>query len=246
MTTDVLLRTDDSGIATLTLNRPDVLNALSPESFRVLRGHIQDIAARTDEIGCVVIRSFGKSFCAGFDIKALKANNDAEPPSARAEVLVQLTKLPQPVIMAVQGYCFTGGLELALAGDIIIAAERARFRDTHAKIGLMAGWGLPARLSRRIGTGAAKMMMLTAREIDAQEALRLGLVNMVVPDAELHAKADEVARMVTANSWPAVQWDKRMIDAGIEMSLADALKMEREDRPARTDDVKKRLEKQGW
>jgi len=120
-------RLDADGVVTLTLNRPDVLNALSAASFRELRAHIDAIAARTDAVGCVVLRGEGRSFCAGADLKAFKDRKpgDPDPTPFNRATMSALAALPQPVIAAVHGHCMTGGLELALTSDIIIAAEHA-------------------------------------------------------------------------------------------------------------------------
>ncbi|MBX3530257.1 MAG: enoyl-CoA hydratase/isomerase family protein [Rhizobiaceae bacterium] len=241
---DVLTREDFDGIASLTLNRPEVRNALTPESFRLLRRHVDDIAARTDAIGCVLLSAAGESFCAGFDMKSLKANDAAEPRSFRAETITALANLPQPVIVIVRGHCFTGGLELALAGDIIVAGESAIFCDSHSRLGMTAGWGLPQRLSRRIGLAAAKEMMFTSRRVSGQEAGRIGLANHVVPDDTTWQKAMELARAIVSNARESVLWTKRMLDGGIDMPLAEALAWEQDQKPKRGADFATRIDTQ--
>jgi enoyl-CoA hydratase len=239
---EVVTREDFDGIASLTLNRPEVKNALSPESFRILRRHVEDIAARTSEIGCVMLSATGESFCAGFDIKSLKANDATEPRSFRAETITALAELPQPVIVIVRGHCFTGGLELALAGDIIISGESAVFCDTHSRLGMTAGWGLPQRLARRVGVANAKEMMFTSRRVPAMEAHRIGLANHVVPDDATWQKAMELARAIVSNSRESVIWTKRMIDGGIAMPLDDALEWEQREKPGRGADFAARID----
>jgi enoyl-CoA hydratase len=216
--TELVLRTDLDGVATLTLNRPDVHNALRAESFVVLRGHIDKIATQVDDIGCVVLQGAGRSFCAGADLKAFKARqaSDPDPTPFNRATLIALGALPQPVIAAVAGYCLTGGLELALAADMIFAAESAKFADTHQRWGLHAGWGLTQRLPRRIGIPLAKELMLSGREVLATEARLIGLVNRVIPDAQLASEVQAFAATIAAHPRSVTRWVKRMIDGGIE------------------------------
>ena len=205
---DLVLRTDEGGIAFLTLNRPDALNALSPKVFVELRSHIDSIASSIDTVGCVVLRGAGRSFCAGNDLKAIMAGERAPVPHFQADTLQAIEDLPQPVIAAVQGHCMTGGLELALACDLLLAAESARFADTHGKWGMTPTWGMTQRLPRRIGPLRAKEMMLSGRNVDGKEAAAIGLANRCVPDAELEAATLELAKQIVANSWHTLRADK--------------------------------------
>ena len=225
---NLIERRDDAGVATLTLNRPEVLNALSAASFRELRAHIDDISSQTECIGCVVLRGAGRSFCAGADLKAFKERqaSDPDPTPFNRATLAALSALPQPVIAAVHGHCMTGGLELALCADIILAADTTRFADTHQKWGMHAGWGLTQRLPRAIGTAMAKEMMCSGREMLAEEALRVGLVNRVLPQEALHAEADLLAARIAGHPRSVTRWVKRMIDGGRDMPLAEALNYE--------------------
>ena len=124
---DLVLRTDKDGIATLTLNRPDALNALSPNLFVELRGHVESIAGDPDNVGCVVLRGAGRSFCAGNDLKSIQDGEEAPYPAYQADTINMIENLPQPVIAEVRGHCYTGGLELALSGDLLIASDTAKF-----------------------------------------------------------------------------------------------------------------------
>src|SRR5215471_18825975 len=130
---ELVLRTDQDGLATLTLNRPETLNALSPSLFVELRAHIDAIAEATETVGCVLLCGKGRSFSAGNDLKAIQAGERAPSAHFQAETLEAIERLPQPVIAVVQGHCCTGSLELALACDLIIAGESAKFSDTHGK-----------------------------------------------------------------------------------------------------------------
>jgi len=144
-------RSDADGVAVLCLNRPEVLNALSPKLFEELRAHVDRLAGETATVGCVVLRGAGRSFSAGNDLRAIQAGERAVSLHFQAETLDRIERLPQPVIAAVQGHCYTGALELVLACDLLIAAESARFADTHGKFGMTPTWGMSQRLPRRIG-----------------------------------------------------------------------------------------------
>ncbi|RYF71037.1 MAG: enoyl-CoA hydratase/isomerase family protein, partial [Comamonadaceae bacterium] len=153
--TDLVLRSDAGGVCTLTLNRPEKHNALDTRMFVQLEAHLAMLEKDIESIGCVVVRGAGKSFCAGADLAAMKEGVVVPSPMYKTTVIERLASLPQPVIAAVHGHCFTGGLELALAADFILAADSATFADTHGKWGLVAGWGMTQRLPRRIGTAQA-------------------------------------------------------------------------------------------
>jgi len=246
--TALVERYDEGGVATLTLNRPDVLNALSAQSFRELRAHADAIAAAGDEIGCVILRGAGRSFCAGADLKAFKHRQpgDPDPTPFNRETLSTLAALSQPVIAAVHGHCMTGGLELALTADIIMAADNTRLSDTHQKWGLHAGWGLTQRLPRRIGAAMAKEMMLSGRELTLDEALRVGLVNRVVPLNRLMEEAQALAAQIAAHPRGVTRWVKKMIDGGLDLPLAAALAYETSHNPGRNADLEARLQKGGF
>ena len=165
---DRVIRQDREGLCTLTLNRPEKLNALDTLAFQELDAHLAALEGEMDRIGCVLIRGAGRGFCAGADLDAI--GKAPVPPSFKPGVIERLQLLPQPVIAAIHGVCYTGGLELALACDFILADATARFADTHGVWGLVGGWGMTQRLPRRVGIQAAKRMMMTARPLDADEA----------------------------------------------------------------------------
>lgn len=225
--TDVILRSDKDGVATLTLNRSDKLNSLTVQMFVDLRVHIDDIATKPDEIGCVVLRGAGRSFCAGNDLKDLGAGTVRPPrPNFQGLTIEALSHLPQPVIAAVHGHCFTGGLELALAADIIFANENTRFADTHGKWGIIPAWGLSARLPRRVGLSKAKEMSLTGRTYSAADAHAMGLVNICVADDAFEAELSTLTRDITANSWHSNRGYKRLYDEADNLSLEVGLAQE--------------------
>ncbi len=234
-------RTDSQGVAVLCLNRPDVLNALSPKLFEELRAHVDRLAAEIDTVGCVVLRGAGRSFSAGNDLRAIQAGERARSAHFQAETLDALERLPQPVIAAVQGHCYTGALELALACDLLIAAESARFADTHGKFGMTPTWGMSQRLPRRIGPLRAKELMFSGRPVTGTEAVALGLANHCVPDAELESRALALAGEIAANSWFTLRSEKALIREGEPLGLADALAFERTNSPGAGPDMQERL-----
>lgn len=238
-------REDRDGLAVLTLNRPEALNALSPSLFAELRAHIDALARAIEEIGCVILAGRGRSFSAGNDLKAIQAGETAPTPHFQAETLDALENLPQPVIAAVQGHCYTGSLELALACDLMVVAEDAKLADTHGKWGMSPTWGMSQRLPRRIGVSAAKEMMFSGRVVAGEEAVRLGLAcRCVAPDALMGA-AEEMARGFLENSWFTLRADKMLVNQGMNHTLQDGLAFEREHSPGRGPDVEERLKRFG-
>jgi enoyl-CoA hydratase len=199
MSPDTVLRSLRDAVCTLSLNRPEKLNALRTEEFDRLNEHLDGLESGSDEVGCVVIEGAGRSFCAGADLESARS---ARPEIAvyKSRTLLRLASLPVPVIAKVHGHCVGGGLELALCADLIVAAADARFRDAHGKWGLVPAWGLTQRLPRRIGTPAAKYLMFTGREISGAEAHRLGLADLVAPAGELDAEVAGLAGAICRNS----------------------------------------------
>ena len=234
-------REDSDGLTILSLNRPDALNALSPSLFAELREHIDAIAAATDEIGCVILCGRGRSFSAGNDLKAIQSGERPPTPSFQAETLEAIERLPQPVIAAVQGHCYTGALELAIACDLLVASDSAKFSDTHGKWGMSPTWGMSQRLPRRIGLLAAKEMMFSGRVVTGAEAVQLGLANQCVAETELMTSATTMARGFLENSWFTLQMDKTLIKGGLDRTLSDGLRFERETSPGGGPDMAERL-----
>lgn len=225
MTDALVLRTDADGVATLTLNRPDKLNALTVGVFRELRAHVEALKA-DDSIGCVVLRGAGKCFSAGHDLADI-AEGEAVPSRGwHSETLRLMEKLPKPVIAAVHGHCYTGALEVALACDFIVASDTARFGDTHAKWALTPIWGMSQRLPRRVGIATAKRLMFTADMIDATEAVRIGLAEYAVPADRFEEEVAALARRITANSGFSHRANKRLLDTTDAMHLDAGLQWE--------------------
>ncbi len=210
--TDSVLRTDHDGWSMLTLNRPDKLNALTVEMFRELRRHVGDLR-KDDAIGCVVIRGAGKCFSAGHDLSDIAEGEEVPSRGWHSETLRLMEKLPKPVIAAVHGHCYTGALEVALAADFILAADSARFGDTHAKWALTPIWGMSQRLPRRVGIATAKRLMFTADMIGTEEAVRIGLAEYSVPLEQFDDKIAQLAQKIVSNSGFSHAANKRLLEA---------------------------------
>ncbi len=234
-----VMREDRGGLCTLTLNRPGKLNALDTSCFELLEAHLTELEAARDRIGCVVLRGSGRSFCAGADLQAMGEVPVA--PTFKPEIIERLGSLPQPVIAAVHGVCYTGGLELALACDFIVADRTARFADTHGNWGLVGQWGMTQRLPRRVGMSTAKRMMLTSCVVEAAEAERIGLVDVLVAEGELEEAAAGLAEQILANSWHTNFETKRLLAETDGMSLAQGLAHEHYGHPGFAADYKERI-----
>ena len=211
------------GLVTLMLNRPEKLNALTVAMFEELRVHVDRIAGQADAIGLVVIRGAGKCFSAGHDLSDIATGERPPKPNFQGETIERLANLPQPVIAAVHGHCYTGALELALAGDLIFAAESAKFADTHAKWGLTPVWGMSQRLPRRVGWTKAREMMFTCRTYSGAEAAGMGLASACVPDAAFDAELQTLADGILANSWFSHRASKHLLNDTDGMPLGAGL-----------------------
>jgi enoyl-CoA hydratase/carnithine racemase len=222
----MLLRSLDAGVATLTLNRPAKLNAISYELMSELRAALDELAGRED-VTCVVIAGAGRSFSAGFDLATLP--DDPAVFRFMAETIDALEVFPRPTIARIHGHCMTGALELALACDVLIAADDAVFADTHSRFGIVPVCGMSVRLPERIGAARAKLLSFSGRRLTAVEAERWGLVEQVVARAELDATARELTDQIAATSADANRILKALVRAGIDggSSRDDALRDER-------------------
>jgi len=190
-----LLYDRDGDVAVLTLNRPEALNALSSALLRELVRQL-DACDADPSIGAIVLTGQGeRAFTAGMDLKEAAEGTDAIA-GADADPVAALDRCRTPVIVAVNGLCITGGMEIILATDMVLASENARFADTHVRVGLLPGWGISQRLARQVGPQRAKELSLTGNPIDAQRAFDIGLVNRVVPARELMRAALELAHDV--------------------------------------------------
>ncbi len=208
---DLVTRHDKDGIATLTINRPDKLNALNVAVFQALEAHIDALETQTETVGCVVLRGGGRCFSAGHDLKDIEAGEKLPRPNFQAHVIERLANLPQPVISAVHSHCYTGALELALAGDIMLASENAKFADTHAKWALTPVWGMSQRLPRRVGKVKATEMMFTAKTYSGREAETMGLCNLCYTDETFDASVEAFCTEMLANSWFSLRANKKLL-----------------------------------
>jgi enoyl-CoA hydratase/carnithine racemase len=220
---NLILRQDHDGIATLILNRPEKLNALSKSVFEALEEHVDDLARATKTVGVVVLRGAAGNFSAGYDMsEVIEYTRTHTKPHYHSEVIDKLANLPQPVISAVEGCCSTGALELALAADLIVASESARFSDVYARWGLTPIWGLTLRLPHRIGTAKASEMMLTSRTYSGREGQAMHLANFCFADAQFEAELSKLCADILANSWFANQVIKRALIETDGLTLRDA------------------------
>jgi enoyl-CoA hydratase len=216
-------RENNAGAAILTINRPEKLNALTKEVFEELDEHLDAIAREIRTIGLIILRGAGGNFSAGYDMNEVLQHVKAHAkPHFHSEVIQKLTNMPQPVISAVQGHCSTGALELALAADLIVAAESTRFSDVYARWGLTPVWGLSFRLPHRIGAAKASEMMFTSRTYTGRQAEAMHLANFCFPDEQFEAELAKLAADVLANSWYANQVNKRALMAIDGLSLDEA------------------------
>ena len=244
MNPPLVSRHDADGVTTLTLDRPDKLNALNPAVFIELRSHL-DAIADDPTVRCVVLTGAGRAFCAGHDLDAISSHERAPSKHFEPETVDALERLPQPTIARIHGHCYTGGLELALACDLLIADESARLGDTHGQWGLVPIWGMSVRLPERVGRSTAKELMFTSRRIGGVEAARIGLVDRCVPDDELDATVAALAAEIAANSAGTNRIVKRLLaDAG-ERTRDEALFHEREMPHGRPDDMAERMRSGG-
>jgi enoyl-CoA hydratase len=198
-------------IATVTLNRPAVRNALSLELLRLL-SDLMRTAEADDSVNVIVLTGADPAFCAGVDLNELGAtgvnagsSSGVDGPPTRSGARGPFPRLTKPLIGAINGVAVTGGLELALNCDFLIASERAKFGDTHTRVGVMPGWGLTVLLPQAIGVRRAREMSFTGNFISADEALQRGLVNHVVPHAELIPFTRAVAADIVGNEADAVR-----------------------------------------
>jgi enoyl-CoA hydratase len=213
-------------LAVVTLDRPKVLNALNAETLDELNSVFVDLAAEADVRVVLLTGAGGRAFAAGADIRELAAlaAEEGRVFALRGQsVLRQIETMGKPVIACIQGFALGGGCELALACTLRLAADDARLGQPEVKLGIIAGYGGSQRLPRLVGRGEGLKLLLTGAVIDAREALRIGLVDEVVPGAELMARAEALAREIAANAPLAVAETLRAVDEGLDLPLDLAL-----------------------
>ena len=229
MSEPVLVVEKIDGLATLTLNRPKAMNALS----RALRLEIvrafESLQSDSDT-HVVILTGAGRAFCAGMDLKELSRTSaplkEPEPTTGSMDVVRVMEAFDRPIIGAINGFAITGGFELALACDVLIASSDARFADTHARMGVMPGWGLSQKLSRVIGIYRARELSLTGNYLSAEQAEAWGLVNRVVAPDELLPHCQALAKDMLSCLPEMLRNMKRVINEGYARTLNDGLQLE--------------------
>jgi enoyl-CoA hydratase len=227
MSKDLVILAMAGRVAEVTLNRPGQMNALTPALLGELGACLDGIAAR-DDVSVVVLSGAGRAFSAGVDLKALQgdaAGGDVGGTlNARARhVIDRIESMPQAVIAKINGFCFTGALEIALACDLRIVAEEAKLGDTHAVLGFRPTWGMTQRLPRLVGAQRARELSYTARAFSGAEAAAYGLALEAVPLAELDARVAALAEQIAANSPGSIAAYKDLYRVAANSGLADGL-----------------------
>jgi enoyl-CoA hydratase len=226
---ELVLTAIEEGIATLTINRPEVMNALNGDTLRALRNQIAELDS-DPLVRVIIITGAGeKAFVAGGDIAGMRDMGALEARDMAVlaqEVLTDIERSSKPVIAAINGYALGGGCELAMACDLRIAGEKARFGQPEVNLGIIPGWAGTQRLPRLIGKGRALEMLFTGEMIDAQEAWRIGLVNRVVPQDQLLAETRSLATKIAAKPRQAVRLGKEAVVNGLELDSARAAQYE--------------------
>jgi len=225
----LLVQTFPEGYATLTLNRPGAMNALSRELMAALATAVDALEA-DPAVRVLILTGAGRAFCAGLDLKELGRGDasvgDAVNPTARPDPVQAINRFSGPVIGAINGAAITGGFELALACDVMIASSAARFADTHARIGIAPGWGLSQKLSRAIGIYRARELSLTGNFLSAGQAEAWGLVNRVVAPEELLPQARQMALDMLSVMPEMLRRYKAVINDGFALAFADGMALE--------------------
>lgn len=233
MSYEAIMTDTSDGVLTLTMNRPDALNAITKTMLEELKAALLDVSD-DDDIGVIVLTGTGRAFSAGVDLKELnklklEAGGIGGTMDDAARSLIQaIQTTPKVVIAKINGFCFTGALELALACDLIVCAEEAKLGDTHAKWGLRPSWGMSARLPNAIGRRKARELSFTARTFKGTEAAEWGLANCAVPLAELDAAVRSLADEILPNSRGSIAAYKTLYNEGGSRTEKKALQFEEE------------------
>jgi enoyl-CoA hydratase len=225
---DEVLIAIENNVATILLNREKRFNAISADMLSALLDSVNELAVSPD-VSAVVLSGAGRAFCVGLDLKEINSENSVlsgDLFQRTLELINALSEFPKPLIGAINGPAFTGGLELALTCDFLYASESATFADTHVLVGLTPGWGLSQKLPRIIGINRARELSLTGRVFGAQEAFAWGLVNKITTGESVLHEAQATAKMMAANSTPALNGIKQLINSGWLLDLQEGLAIE--------------------
>lgn len=231
MAYETIIYKAEGELCRITINRPEVMNAITPNMLKELRDAMLE-AGRDGNVRIIVLTGAGKAFCAGVDLKSLggrklergKVGDILDIPARN--LINTIRSVPKVVIALVNGFCFTGAMEIMLACDLVIASEDAKIGDTHAKWGLRPTWGMSARLPRRVGFLKAKELSFTADAIPAKEAERIGLINQAVPSDKLEEALQTMAKKILANSHQSIEAYKLLYNNNETMTLEKALEFE--------------------
>lgn len=215
------------GVALITLNRPEKHNSITQELLILLYNYLDEIS-RNDEIAVGVITGNGRSFCSGLDLSVIGKDNLLDPRGDGKDLPDVFRECKKPLIGAVNGNAITGGFELALNCDFLIASENAKFIDSHAKVGIHPGWGMTQLLQQAVGQRMAKQLSLTCKPLLAHDALRCGLVNEVVPHAELIPRTLQIAQDICSVNRGMMMKIKGVIEKRNDTTLEGALRHEKE------------------
>ncbi|MBL8349273.1 MAG: enoyl-CoA hydratase [Burkholderiaceae bacterium] len=251
MTTDLLLtEIHPAGYAVLTLNRPQAMNALSKALMTAIADGV-DAAAASPAVRVIILTGAGRAFSAGLDLKEIGAGQGSLGGTAAGrpvgDPVAAIARCPAPVIGAINGAAVTGGFELALACDVLLASSNARFADTHARIGVAPGWGLSQKLSRAIGPYRAREVSLTGNWVSAEQAAAWGFVNRVLPPDELLPAARALALDMLGTLPEMLVRYKAIINDGFALAYGDGIALEKArarefNSQVRADDVEQRRE----
>ncbi|HHN47561.1 MAG TPA: hypothetical protein ENN08_01260 [Bacteroidales bacterium] len=228
MNYSIIKTQNQDGILTITISRPEALNALNTKFFSEM-DHLLDAVAQDDSVKMIVITGEGKAFVAGADIAEMVDKNSSEGTvfSLRGQgVFRKMEKLDKPIIAAINGFALGGGLELALACDIRLASAKAKFGQPEVNLGLIPGFAATQRLPRLIGTGNALWLLMSAEMINSDEALRIGLVQKVFEPEALMDSAMEMAKLIASKGPKAVKKMKKVVREGIEMNFDAGSRLE--------------------
>ena len=216
----------DGPVAVIRLNRPERRNAINEALLRTLYDCLEK-ATLDKTVKVIIITGVGKAFCSGLDLDCLATDNLMDPRGDGRDMVDLMSACDKPIIGAVNGYAITGGFELALNCDFLIAAESASFADTHARVGIQPGWGMTQLLQQAVGRRMAKQMSLSCQFISAGQALQYGLVNEVVPDAELMTRVRAIADAICAVNYEMALTVKRLIEYQDQATFKASLDHER-------------------
>lgn len=226
MSDPIVLVERDGPVAIVTMNRPDALNALS----RALRAELVNTfaeLAKDEDVRVAILTGAGRAFTAGVDLKEAGQSGFAlGADGGEIDLAKGLAAYPWPIIGAINGFAITGGFELALMCDVLLASENAKFADTHARVGIMPGWGLSQKLSRLIGISRAKELSFSGNFLDAETAERWGLVNRVYEADDLLPSAVKLAQEMASCDPVLLRNYKRVIDDGFAATFGDGMRLE--------------------